>query len=179
MLKAASSSCLKKCVAIASLLRGATLGGLTNCQCRQSRSRDNWCECKDFNDQQMGYSNPKHVIRNDFNEQQMGFSNLTHSVFESGVFIINAHFNMVRLRLTPPPLLKCCLRHVMLRGVRRFTKNAHFCKFHVYVSPANIELGGSGANHHMPALCVRWAFIMKTPVHFFRWCIHHISDDQS
>ena len=28
---------------------------------------------------------------------------------------------------------------------------------------ANIELGGSGANHHMPALCVRWAFIMKTP----------------
>ena len=70
---------------------------------------------------------------------------------------------MVRLCLTPPPLLQCCLRRVMLRGVRRFTKNAHFCKIHVYASPANIGLGGTGVNHYMPALCVRWAFIMKTP----------------
>ena len=108
MLNAASSSCLEKCGAIASPLCDAALGSLTNCLCRQSRSRDNWCECNDFNDQQMGYSNPKHVIRNDFNDRQMGFSNLKHGIFESGVFIINAHFKTVCLclpPLSPPPML--------------------------------------------------------------------------
>ena len=97
----------------------------------------------------------------------------------TGVFIINAHFNVARMRLPPAPLLQCWLRSVMLCGGSRFTKNAHFCNFYLYASPANIGLGGSGANHHIHAWCVRWAFIMKTPVHFFRWCIHHTSDDQS
>ena len=86
---------------------------------------------------------------------------------------------MVRLCLSPLLLFQCCFRGVMLRDVRRFTNNTHFCTFYVYASPANIGLGGSGANHHIHAWCVRWAFIMKTPVHVFRWCIHHTSDDQS
>ena len=30
--------------------------------CRGPRSRNNWCECNDFNDQRMGFSNPTHGI---------------------------------------------------------------------------------------------------------------------
>ena len=36
--------------------------------------------------------------------------------------------------------------------------------------------GAGGRRMHAT---LKWAFIMKTPVHFFRWCIHHICDDQS
>ena len=25
---------------------------------------------------------------------------------------------------------------------------------------------------------LKWAFIMKTPVHFFRWCIHHNDENE-
>ena len=81
----------------------------------------------------------------------------------TGVFIKNAHLNLVQMRLPPRPLFQCWPRHVMLLSANFFTKNAHFCNLSLYASPGNIELGGSGANHYMPALCAGWAFIMKTP----------------
>ena len=81
----------------------------------------------------------------------------------TGVFIKNAHLNMVQMRLPPPPFFNVD-PDMWFCWVQTFSqKNTHFCNLCLYAAPGNIELGGSGANHYMPALCAGWAFIMKTP----------------
>ena len=64
---------------------------------------------------------------------------------------------------TPSPFFNVDPYMWFLLSANFFTKNAHFCNLCLYAAPGNIELGGSGANHYMPALCAGWAFIMKTP----------------
>ena len=46
------------------------------------------------------------------------------------------------------------------------------CTQQNHMSGSTLKRGGGGRR-----ICtmLRWAFFMKTPVHFSRWCIHHIS----